>query len=55
MPEQVMYKIFEIKGILDSVVEMREYDDHAYDIPMIDRMQRLLNEIIDVTNVAGER
>jgi len=55
MPQQVMYKIFEIKGILDSVVEMSEYDDHAYDIPMIKRMQRLLNEIISDSDVATER
>lgn len=43
---QVLMKIFELKGLIESLAELANYDEQ-YNYPMIEKMENKINEITE--------
>ncbi|MDP4086026.1 MAG: hypothetical protein Q8934_15590 [Bacillota bacterium] len=44
---KLVSKIFELKGMIDSMTDLVSYDDQ-YNNPMIDRVEEKMNELIQL-------
>lgn len=47
MDPAVLYKIYELKGVIDSISELSNYGDE-FDHPMIDTLQEKINGIVQL-------
>lgn len=44
MQPQLLYKFYELKGMIESLVELASYDDQ-YSNPLIDKLESKANEL----------
>ncbi|MEH7126025.1 hypothetical protein V7127_22700 [Bacillus sp. JJ1773] len=44
MHPEVKYKIFELKGIINTLSELANHDEH-YNYPMLENLESIINEL----------